>query len=293
MHYYKFDVAKWVQSTRGMLPEEEGVYLRLVNHYYDTEQPIPKENRQVLKRLNLLSFPEVVADVLDEYFHLSTRGWVHKKIETLLEDFHEKSKKNKINGEKGGRPKQDKALSVTQKEPKDNPVGSKQKPKHNPNYKLLITNNNTSSPTSKAGRTKTCLYSEQDLFVATLIFNGVSSLTPDMKQPNLPNWADVIRLMRERDGRTHEQIEILFTWANDDDFWHTVILSPRNLREKWDMLSIKMKQKMNGGSKRLGLPVMDELLADFARKHGLSKAQPGESFPQYRHRLRGELEKLK
>ena len=43
MHYYKFNISDWKASTSHLTPEEEGIYFRLINHYYDTESPIPLE----------------------------------------------------------------------------------------------------------------------------------------------------------------------------------------------------------------------------------------------------------
>ncbi|ANJ99057.1 helix-turn-helix domain-containing protein [Serratia plymuthica] len=60
------------------------------------------------------------------------------------------------------------------------------------------------------------------------------------KEPNWAGWANEIRLMRSQDGRTHKQICELFAKANRDPFWCKIILSPSNLREKWDGLALKL-----------------------------------------------------
>lgn len=62
---------------------------------------------------------------------------------------------------------------------------------------------------------------------------------PDRKRANLDAWANDVRLMRERDNRTHDQILDLFAWANDDSFWRANILSPAKLRKQWDHLTAK------------------------------------------------------
>lgn len=82
-------------------------------------------------------------------------------------------------------------------------------------------------------------YSAQDMQCAEWIFAKIQQLNPKHKLPNMDNWADTIRLMRERDKKTHREIAELFAWANNDDFWKTNILSPAKLREKWDPLSVK------------------------------------------------------
>ena len=59
------------------------------------------------------------------------------------------------------------------------------------------------------------------------------------REPNWPEWCNVIRLMRIQDGRNHREICALFKWANTDDFWAANILSPSSLRKQWDKLNTK------------------------------------------------------
>lgn len=82
--------------------------------------------------------------------------------------------------------------------------------------------------------------SDDDHKTAQWIFSLVRRLNPDQKEPNWDGWADDVRLMRERDGRSHKQICELFKLANADSFWKSNVLSPGKLREKWDALSIKL-----------------------------------------------------
>lgn len=48
-----------------------------------------------------------------------------------------------------------------------------------------------------------------------------------------------------------------------------------------------------GNSNRTQLPADDNLLWDYAKKHGLSDARPGEDFFQYRNRLKAEIRRKK
>lgn len=81
----------------------------------------------------------------------------------------------------------------------------------------------------------------EDETCARWLYGRILAGSPGHKQPNFDTWADEVRLMRERDGRTHREICELFGWAQDDGFWHANILSPGKLREKWDQLSIKRR----------------------------------------------------
>lgn len=79
----------------------------------------------------------------------------------------------------------------------------------------------------------------KDLELAEWIYGLILGLNPEAKKPNLEAWADTIRLMRERDNRTHRGIAELFKWANDHHFWKTNILSPEKLRKQYDSLKTK------------------------------------------------------
>lgn len=136
MHYYKFNISAWNLSTAHLEPHEESVYFRLVNHYYDTEEPIPLETHAVIRRLRLANHLETVSDMLCEFFIETEKGWVHNKCEQVLFEYKKQAKKNKKNGKLGGRPRKQRAA----KKPTGNPLGTQTEPKHNPNYELRTTN---------------------------------------------------------------------------------------------------------------------------------------------------------
>lgn len=91
---------------------------------------------------------------------------------------------------------------------------------------------------TKAARTKREV-NEGDERCARWLYTALLATAPRAKQPNFATWADEVRLMRERDGRTHREMCELFQWAHTDTFWRQNILSPTKLREHWDKLTIK------------------------------------------------------
>jgi uncharacterized protein YdaU (DUF1376 family) len=115
MYYYKFNIADWHLATSHLSLEEEAIYFRLINYYYDTEQAIPEETQSVIRRLRLGSYSEIVGIILKEFFTLESDGWHHKRCDDEISQYHDKAEVNQINGKKGGRPK--KTQTVT----KDNP----------------------------------------------------------------------------------------------------------------------------------------------------------------------------
>jgi uncharacterized protein YdaU (DUF1376 family) len=115
MYYYKFNIADWHLATSHLSLEEEAIYFRLINYYYDTEQAIPEETQSVIRRLRLGSYSETVGIILKEFFTLESDGWHHKRCDDEISQYHDKAEVNQINGKKGGRPKKTQTVS------KDNP----------------------------------------------------------------------------------------------------------------------------------------------------------------------------
>ena len=92
----------------------------------------------------------------------------------------------------------------------------------------------------------------EDLRCAEWFFAVVQSISSSAKKPNYAGWANDIRLMRERDNRTHKDIAVLFRWACDDDFWKGNVLCPSTLREKWTQLDIKRNKQLAGKAEKSG-----------------------------------------
>jgi uncharacterized protein YdaU (DUF1376 family) len=121
MHYYSFNIADWHLGTSHLSLEEEAVYFKLINHYYDTEKPIPKETQQVIRRLRLGNHEVIVGLILNEFFVLKDNGWHHVRCDKEIEDYHNKAETSRENGKKGGRPRKNKDLQ-------DNPIGFTEEP---------------------------------------------------------------------------------------------------------------------------------------------------------------------
>ncbi|MGA6637866.1 replication protein [Escherichia coli] len=95
----------------------------------------------------------------------------------------------------------------------------------------------------------------EDLRCAEWLFSEVQRIAPSAKQPAWAGWANDIRLMRERDGRTHKEIAQLFKWACNDSFWQGNVLCPSTLRDKWTQLDIKRNKQ--AASPVAGKPKID------------------------------------
>ena len=141
MHYYKFNIADWHLATSHLSLEEEIVYFRLINFYYDTELPIPTETQSVLRRLRLKGNTLIFKEVLQEFFVLEHDGWHHKRCDDEILKYHSKAEVNRQVGKLGGRPKKINNIEnpeITTMVSENNPqitLTTNQEPRTNNQYK--------------------------------------------------------------------------------------------------------------------------------------------------------------
>ena len=111
------------------------------------------------------------------------------------------------------------------------------------------------NPSPKKIRSK-LRFEPADLTTAKWMFGLIQHLDRNYRQPNFKSWANDIRLTREKDGRTDEQIRDVFRWANShEEFWQAQILSPGKLREKFTALLLQMNGRQNGHARKNCSPV--------------------------------------
>ena len=139
MHYYTKNIKDWHHATSHLNPEEEGIYGRLVDYYYDQEKPIPKETQPVFRRLRLTNHSDIALQILNEFFKETPDGWRHERCDIEIKNYQMKAEANRKNGQLGGRPRKNKGLHGNPNESENNPGGycsvSESKPK------ITLTNN--------------------------------------------------------------------------------------------------------------------------------------------------------
>lgn len=131
----------------------------------------------------------------------------------------------------------------------ENILGTQNGPKVVPQDRLgkvSIDKDNTLPPPKKEK------FLEKDLELASYLLEKIKINLPNFKQPNLPQWADQIRLMREVDNRTWDEIKLVIEWCQNDHFWQGNILSTGKLRSKFDMLTAQIKRQVMPKSKGSG-----------------------------------------
>ena len=129
MHYYQFNIGDFSLHTNHLTLEEEAVYRRLLDFYYDTELPIPIETHPVIRRLRLGLYEPTVDVILHEFFAKEADGWHNLRADIEIADYHAKGKTARENGSKGGRPKKNsgsKTQSVILANPDETQTKAKQ-----------------------------------------------------------------------------------------------------------------------------------------------------------------------
>ena len=134
MHYYQFNIGDYIKHTFHLTPDEDLAYRRLLDIYYDTEQPLQKDFAVVARRIRMPV--DVTERVVREFFEDSDDGWRNFRADQEIAKYHEFIEKQKANGSLGGRPKKTHGL------PSANPEETQEEPKKSLNTNQEpITNN--------------------------------------------------------------------------------------------------------------------------------------------------------
>jgi len=214
-----------MRDTQHLSLAEHGAYSLLLDTYYATEKPLPAEHDALYRICRAMSRTEqaAVSKVAEEFFPISSDGLRHnKRADEEIKEAQAKIKAAQENGKRGGR----------RKNPTTNQNGTEQEPSG------LSDGNPEGTEAKPNGKS---LHNQNHKPTANYIFGLIRLLEPDHREPDLDAWANDIRLMKERDGRSDEDIRSLFAWANQHHFWKTNILCPSTLRKQWDKLNIQRK----------------------------------------------------
>lgn len=111
MNYYKRHLGDYARDTGHLSALEHGIYCLLLDYYYSTEKPIPKDRAHRIARAN----PEQTQTVCEEFFKSDGDVWRHSYADRQIEEYNAKADINRLNGTKGGRP-------ASQVKPTNNPT---------------------------------------------------------------------------------------------------------------------------------------------------------------------------
>lgn len=105
MNFYKRHIGDYIKDAAHLTLLEHGVYARLMDVYYARESGIPEKQAARLIGAREPKEVEAVEAVLSEFFHLVNGVWMQKRCEAEIDAANAQAKANRVNGQKGGRPK--------------------------------------------------------------------------------------------------------------------------------------------------------------------------------------------
>lgn len=136
-------------------------------------------------------------------------------------------------------------------------------------------------------------YDEDSLHyqLASSLFKEIQNNNPEARSPNLQTWSDDIRKMIEIDNRKPEQVENMIRWSQSNDFWSSIILSAKKLREKYDQMRVQALKGTNTGKKQpySNPSTRKETLPDWAKEENQQveeKPMDEESKAEFMERLK-------
>ena len=222
-------IGDYLADTTHLTTQQHGAYMLLLMTAWKMEGKLPNDDDQLAAICKMSQEDwQKSKRLLLAFFSVSDSFLIQKR---LLEEFEHSQRvreTKKAAGSLGGRPKK------------------QNESEHKPNGLAKQKQNETPSPSPSHIKPKN-KYSRDDLSVAEFIWSKVLILNPNTKPPNLETWANSVRLMREADLRTHDEIRSLFAWANQHHFWKANILGPDKLRSQFDQLTTKRATENQNG----------------------------------------------
>ncbi|HDT8053560.1 TPA: phage replisome organizer, partial [Enterococcus faecalis] len=80
--------------------------------------------------------------------------------------------------------------------------------------------------------------------------NLINDFPSEMKKVKIEKWADVFRLIEERDQQTIAAIDYVLDWLPTNSFWFGNIRSASKLRTQFEKLKFEIKNEKERGQQR-------------------------------------------
>jgi uncharacterized protein YdaU (DUF1376 family) len=102
MIYFRCYIEDYDDATSDLAPLEDGMFFRLLRHYYRTELPLPLDSDRLARICRAIALDEraAIAAVLDRFFIRRPDGYHNERADHEIEV----SKTARENGSRGGRP---------------------------------------------------------------------------------------------------------------------------------------------------------------------------------------------
>lgn len=102
--WMSFYVGDYLADTGHLDHEEHGVYMLAIMHYWQTGQPLPANEKQLLAICRCFAPKRFkkIWETVSRFFYLTDEGWRHKRIDAELLKAAQLSEKRAEAGKKGG-----------------------------------------------------------------------------------------------------------------------------------------------------------------------------------------------
>ena len=195
MHYYQFNIGDYAKATRHLSNTEDLAYRRLIDLYYDKEQPLIKDVSKLSRLINMRENHEEIKTVLEDFFTETEEGYQQSRIDSEIANYHAKADAARANGKKGGRPRKAKANP-------DETEGKAKKSESKANHKP-ITNNQEPLTNNQLKKTSPAKAGNDVLE----IFNYWKEVMKKNNSASLNKKRDTAIKGRLKEGYTVEQIK--------------------------------------------------------------------------------------
>lgn len=95
MHYYEHNIGDYRKDTSHLTLLEHGIYRQLIDSYYLSESPLTKDLEKLMRTHSIRSAEEMLSfsNVLNDFFELTEEGYIHKRCDQIIAQYHGKSQK--------------------------------------------------------------------------------------------------------------------------------------------------------------------------------------------------------
>ena len=124
--------------------------------------------------------------------------------------------------------------------------GSHRATEQNTTQENLKNPSRSTSPGGDAEPGRKAVFTDGDMALAELLARRIAENNPRARSPTasqLRSWANEVRLMRERDGHSLDEIREVLEWSQRDPFWRVNVLSMGSLRKQWNRLTARMENR--------------------------------------------------
>jgi len=102
MHFYKFHINDYAVQTRHLTNIEDLCFRRLLDLYYTNEKPLKLDHKWLAKKVQVNE--KVVEVILEDFFTKTSEGWINRRADGEIAEYHGYISRQAIKGKKGGRP---------------------------------------------------------------------------------------------------------------------------------------------------------------------------------------------